>query len=239
MPFISLVHHAIMLRHLHLARKDFCMTENARIKLLIVDPHPVVRAGIRYFIRNEDDIAIVGEVVNGQDAIRLARQIDVSIMLIEIALNDRNGMDVIKQIKREFPHISLIVFSSHREDQYAIRSLKAGASGFLSKQCAAEELILALQQVSSGLKFISPELAQEMANNLNNEHINEPHKILSDREYQTMMMIASGKSVSDIAKELSLSVKTISEYRARILIKMRLRHNAELTHYAIKNELVE
>lgn len=215
------------------------MTENARIKLLVVDPHPVVRAGIRHFVQGNNDIAIVGEVTNGHDAIRLARQLEVNMMLIEIALNDRNGIDVIKQIKREFPQISLIVFSSHREDQYAIRALKAGASGFLSKLCATTDLLTAIQQVASGLKFISPELAQEMANNLNHEHLIEPHKLLSDREYQTMMMIASGKSVSDIAKELSLSVKTISEYRARILIKMRLRHNAELTHYAIKNQLVE
>lgn len=215
------------------------MTKNARIKLMIVDPHPVVRAGIRFFVQDNIDYAIVAEAVSGQDAIRIARQTEINIMLIEIALNDRNGMDVIKQIKREFPDIALIVFSSHREDQYAIRALKAGASGFLSKQCDPDELLLAINQVASGLKFISPELAQEMANNLNNEHANEPHKLLSDREYQTMMMIASGKSVSDIARELSLSVKTISEYRARILIKMKLRHNAELTHYAIKNELVE
>lgn len=215
------------------------MTKNARIKLMIVDPHPVVRAGIRFFVQDNIDYAIVAEAVSGQDAIRIARQTEINIMLIEIALNDRNGMDVIKQIKREFPDIALIVFSSHREDQYAIRALKAGASGFLSKQCDPEELLSAINQVASGLKFISPELAQEMANNLNNEHANEPHKLLSDREYQTMMMIASGKSVSDIARELSLSVKTISEYRARILIKMKLRHNAELTHYAIKNELVE
>jgi DNA-binding NarL/FixJ family response regulator len=215
------------------------MTKNARIKLMIVDPHPVVRAGIRFFVQDHIDYAIVAEAVSGQDAIRIARQTEINIMLIEIALNDRNGMDVIKQIKREFPDIALIVFSSHREDQYAIRALKAGASGFLSKQCDPEELLSAINQVASGLKFISPELAQEMANNLNNEHANEPHKLLSDREYQTMMMIASGKSVSDIARELSLSVKTISEYRARILIKMKLRHNAELTHYAIKNELVE
>ena len=215
------------------------MSENARIKLLVVDSHPVVRAGIEFFIRDTSDIAIVGEAANGQDALKMVRQIDVTMILIEIALNDRNGIDTLKQIKREFPAISLIVFSSHREDQYAIRALKAGASGFLSKHATGHELLSAIKQVASGLKFISPELAQEMANNLNNEHPNEPHKILSDREYQTMIMIASGKSVSDIAKELSLSVKTISEYRSRILLKMKLRHNAELTHYAIKNELVE
>jgi two-component system invasion response regulator UvrY len=215
------------------------MTQNARIKLLIVDPHPVVRAGIRFFLQDSKDCAIIGEAINGQDAIRLARQNEVNVILIEIALHDRNGIDVIKQIKREFPETALIVFSSHREDQYAIRALKAGASGFLSKHCEQAELLAAIEQVASGLKFVSPELAQELANNLNNEHASEPHRLLSDREYQTMIMIASGKSVSDIARELSLSVKTISEYRARILIKMKLRHNAELTHYAIKNELVE
>ena len=151
----------------------------------------------------------------------------------------RSGIDVLAQLRAKAPHMGILVFSSHREDQYAIRSLKAGAAGFLNKASSEFEILHAIHQVSSGLKFISPELAQEMANNLNQEHEGEPHKSLSDREYQTMIMIASGKSVSDIAKELSLSVKTISEYRSRILIKMRLRHNAELTHYAIKNQLVE
>ncbi len=215
------------------------MSEYARIKLLVVDNHPVVRAGIELLTRDAEDIAIVGEAANGQDALKIARQKEVTMILMEIALNDRNGIDVLKQIKREFPDISLIIFSSHREDQYAIRALKAGASGFLAKTVSGAELLIAIRQVASGLKFISPELAQEMANNLNNAHANEPHKLLSDREYQTMILIASGKSVTDIAKELSLSVKTISEYRSRILLKMKLRHNAELTHYAIKNELVE
>ncbi|MBY0573458.1 MAG: response regulator transcription factor [Undibacterium sp.] len=215
------------------------MSIDARIKIIIVEAQPVVRAGIKHFIANIADMIVVGEALNGHDAIRLARQIEANLMLIEIAFNDRNGIDVLKQIKREFPHIAIIVFSSHREDQYAIRALKAGASGFMNKQCSQEELLRGINQVASGLKLISPELAQEMANNLSHEYASEPHKTLSDREYQTMTMIASGKSVSDIAKELSLSVKTISEYRARILIKMRLRHNGELTHYAIKNELVE
>lgn len=215
------------------------MSESNSTKLMIVDAHPVVRAGIRQITKNVPQIEIVAEANNGHEAIKLARQIETKLMLIEIALNDRNGIDVLKQIKREFPQMGLLVFSSHREDQYAIRSLKAGASGFLSKSSSEFEILHAIHQVASGLKFISPELAQEMANNLNQEHEGEPHKLLSDREYQTMIMIASGKSVSDIAKELSLSVKTISEYRSRILIKMRLRHNAELTHYAIKNQLVE
>jgi two-component system invasion response regulator UvrY len=215
------------------------MTENAAIKLLIVDDHVVVREGLKQIIGHTQDMAVVGEAETGFEAIKLSRQIEYHIMLLEIALPDRNGIEVLKQIKKESPHVSVIMFSGHREDQYAVRALKSGASGYLNKQCSAAQIIMAIKQVASGLKYISPTLAQEMANNLNQEFEGQLHKTLSDREFQTLTMIASGKSVSDIAKELSLSVKTISEYRARLLLKMKLRHNAELTHYAIKNELVE
>jgi two-component system invasion response regulator UvrY len=228
-----------LIAHCLLLRESNRMLEIPAIRLLIVDDHPVVRAGIKHIVNLAADMGIAGEASNGHDAIKLLRQVDATILLIEIALNDRNGLDVIKQIKREFPKLSLVVFSAHREDQYAIRALKAGASGFVSKHYSDAAIVHAIRQVASGLKYISPELAQEMANSLNYEYEGEPHKTLSDREYQTMIMIASGKSVSDIGKELSLSVKTISEYRSRILFKMKLRHNAELTHYAIKNELVE
>jgi two-component system, NarL family, invasion response regulator UvrY len=132
------------------------------------------------------------------------------------------------------------MLSMHREDQYAIRSLKAGASGYLNKQSAPAELVDAIRQVAAGRKYISPALAQELANQVGDENRETPpHETLSDREYQTLIMIASGKTVSDIAAELTLSVKTISMYRSRLLQKMKMRHNAELTHYAIKNHLVE
>jgi two-component system invasion response regulator UvrY len=215
------------------------MTENATIKLLIVDDHAVVREGLKQIISVTQDMAVAGEAESGLEAIRLSRQLEYHIMLLEIALPDRNGIEVLKQIKKESPQVSVIMFSGHREDQYAIRALKSGASGYLNKQSSTTQIINAIKQVASGLKYISPALAQEMANNLNQEFEGQLHKTLSDREFQTFTMIASGKSVSDIAKELSLSVKTISEYRARLLFKMKLRHNAELTHYAIKNELVE
>ena len=215
------------------------MTENAAIKLLIVDDHVVVREGLKQIIGSVQDMAVIGEAETGFEAIKLSRQLEYHIMLLEIALPDRNGIEVLKQIKKESPHVSVIMFSGHREDQYAVRALKSGASGYLNKQCSAAQIIIAIKQVKSGLKYISPALAQEMANNLNHEYEGQLHKTLSDREFQTLTMIASGKSVSDIARELSLSVKTISEYRARLLLKMKLRHNAELTHYAIKNELVE
>lgn len=215
------------------------MTEKAAINVLIVDDHAVVREGIKSIISNTTDIAVVAEAETGLEAIRFSRQFDFQVMLLDIALPDKNGIEVLKQIKSEKPGVAIIMFSIHREDQYAIRALKAGASGFLNKQCNGNKIIEAIRQVARGLKYISTELAQELANNLNQEHEDAPHKALSDREFQTMTLIASGKSVSDIAKELSLSVKTISEYRSRILLKMKLRHNAELTHYAIKNQLVD
>ncbi|MFZ6846398.1 response regulator [Undibacterium sp. RuTC16W] len=215
------------------------MTVSAAIKLIIVDDHAVVREGLKQIIGSTEDICIVGEAENGLDAIKLSRQLDYHIMMLDISLPDKNGIDILKQIKKESPQVSVLMFSIHREDQYAIRAHKSGASGYLNKQARATEILQAIRQIASGLKYISPELAQELANNLNQEHEGELHKTLSDREYQTLTMIASGKTVSDIAKELSLSVKTISEYRARLLLKMKLRHNAELTHYAIKNQLVE
>ena len=215
------------------------MSENASIKLMIVDDHAIIREGIKSIVAGTGDISIAAETATGLDAIRLSRQLDYKVMLLDIALPDRNGIEVLKQIKSEKPDVSVLMFSIYREDQYAIRALKAGASGYLNKQCSTTDLLQAIRQVAGGLKYISPQLAQELANNIGHEHDDAPHKTLSDREFQTLTMIASGKSVSDIAKDLSLSVKTISEYRARILLKMKLRHNAELTHYAIKNQLVD
>jgi DNA-binding NarL/FixJ family response regulator len=215
------------------------MTENASIKLLIVDHQPVVLEGLKQILKADQGLSIVGTILSGFDAIKLTRQTPVDIILMEIALPDRNGLEVLKQIKKENPQISIIIFSGLKEDQYAVRALKSGASGYLNKHSSTTEIISAIRVVASGLKYISPELAQELANNLNQAFDSELHRTLSDREFQTLTMIATGKSVSDIAKELSLSVKTISEYRARVLLKMKLRHNAELTHYAIKNQLVE
>ncbi|MFZ6766994.1 response regulator [Undibacterium sp. Di26W] len=215
------------------------MTEKAAINVLIVDDHAVVREGIKSIIATSTDIAVVAEAETGLEAIRLCRQHELQVILLDISLPDKNGIEVLKQIKSEKPGVAVLMFSIHREDQYAVRALKAGAAGFLNKQCSGSQILEAIRQISRGLKYISPQLAQELANNLNQEHEDALHKTLSDREFQTMTLIASGKSVSDIAKELSLSVKTISEYRSRILLKMKLRHNAELTHYAIKNQLVD
>lgn len=215
------------------------MAEDALTRILIVDHHTVVREGLKQILSVVPEFLVVAEASTGLEAIRTSRQIALDVIILEISLPDKNGLDVLKQIKKENPDFAIVVLSGLKEEQYAVRALKAGASGFLSKHDSAQQIVDALKIVASGLKYVSPELAQELANSLNQGFEGEAHRLLSDREFQTLTMIAMGKSVSDIARELSLSVKTISEYRARILLKMKLRHNAELTHYAIKNQLVD
>ncbi len=212
---------------------------SSAIKVAIADDHAIVREGLRQICSGTKDIIVVGNAENGLETIKLTRLGNCDVLLLDIILPDRTGIDVLKQIKKEIPKLPVLMLSIHREDQYAIRALKAGAAGFLNKQAAPAELINAIRQVAAGRKYISPSLAQELANQIGFDHETPLHETLSDREYQTMVMIASGKTVSDIATELLLSVKTISMYRSRVLAKMKLRHNAELTHYALKNNLVE
>jgi len=211
----------------------------ATIKVLIADDHAIVREGLRQICASTKDMAVTGTAANGLEAIKLARNGLGDVMLLDIILPDRNGIEILKQIRKEHPQLPVLILSIHREDQYAIRALKAGAAGFLNKQAAPADLIGAIRQAAAGRKYISPSLAQDLANQIGFDHDTPLHETLSDREYQTLVMIASGKTVSDIAAELSLSVKTISMYRARVLAKMKMRHNAELTHYALKNKLVE
>jgi DNA-binding NarL/FixJ family response regulator len=215
------------------------MSEKAIIKVFIADDHAIVREGLKQILAETRDIIVAGEAENGLEAIKLFRKSECQVMLLDISMPDRSGIDVLKQIKKEKPELAVLMLSMHREDQYAIRSLKAGASGYLTKQSAPRELVTAIRQVAGGLKYISPALAQELANHVGEDHEAPPHDTLSDREYQTLTMIASGKTVGVIAKELSLSVKTVSEYRARLLVKMKLKNSAELTHYAIKNQLID
>lgn len=216
------------------------MTAQHPIRIIIADDHAIVREGLKQILADSADMVVSGDAENGADAVKLARLGDADVLLLDISMPDRSGIEVLKQIKKEVPRLAVLMLSMHREDQYAIRSLKAGAAGYLNKQSAPAELVDAIRQVACGRKYISAALAQELANQVGDENrAVPPHETLSDREYQTLVMIASGKTVSDIAGELSLSVKTISMYRSRLLQKMKLRHNAELTHYAIKNQLVE
>jgi two-component system invasion response regulator UvrY len=214
------------------------ITKNT-IKILIADDHPIVREGLKQILADTKQLVVAGEAESGIDAIKLVRAEKGQVLLLDISLPDRSGIEVLKQIKKEYPNMIVLMLTMHREDQYAIRALKAGAAGYLNKQSAPAELINAIRQVAAGRKYVSATLAQELANQVDENHEVPLHETLSDREYQTLTMIAAGKTVSDIAAELVLSVKTISMYRARLLQKMKLRHNAELTHYAIKNHLIE
>jgi len=215
------------------------MTATKAIKVFIADDHAIVREGLKQILADTKDITVAGEAENGLEAIRSTRKSGCQVLLLDISMPDRSGIEVLKQIKKESPGIAVLMLSMHREDQYAIRSLKAGAAGYLNKQSAPAELVNAIRQVAAGKKYITAELAQALANHFDDAQETSPHELLSDREYQTLTMIASGKTVSDIANELMLSVKTISMYRSRLLLKMKLHNNAELTHYAIKNQLVE
>jgi DNA-binding NarL/FixJ family response regulator len=215
------------------------MTDKATIRVFIADDHAIVREGLKQILAESPDIVVSGEAENGLDAIKLFRKSKCHVMLLDISMPDRNGIEVLKQVKKEHAEIAVLMLSMHREDQYAIRSLKAGAAGYLTKQSAPRELVTAIRQVAAGQKYVSAALAQELAASVGENHETPLHETLSDREYQTLIMIASGKPVGAIAQELSLSVKTVSEYRARVLAKMKLKNSAELTHYAIKNQLIE
>jgi two-component system invasion response regulator UvrY len=214
-------------------------TGGKTIRVLIADDHAIVREGLKQILADTPNIVVEGEAENGLSAVQLVRGCDSDVLLLDISMPDRSGIEVLKQIRKEKPALAVLMLSMHREDQYAVRSLKAGAAGYLNKQSAPAELVNAIRQVASGRKYISPELAQELANHVSDDHEEVPHASLSDREFQTLTMIASGMAVSQIAEELALSVKTVSMYRARLLAKMKLRHNAELTHYAIRHKLVD
>lgn len=215
------------------------MSDKTSIRVFIADDHAIVREGLKQILAEQRDIAVVGEAETGLDAIKLFRKSRCNVLLLDISLPDRNGIEVLKQIKDEKPDLSVLMLSMHREDQYAIRALKAGAAGYMTKQSAPKELVNAIRQVADGQRYVSAQLAQVLAAQVGDGFDKPPHESLSDREYQTLTLIASGKTVSEIAKELSLSVKTVSEYRSRLLAKMKLKTSAELTHYAIRNQLID
>lgn len=215
------------------------MSDKTSIRVFIADDHAIVREGLKQILAEQRDIVVAGEAETGLDAVKLFRKSRCNVLLLDISLPDRNGIDVLKQIKDEKPDLAVLMLSMHREDQYAIRALKAGAAGYLTKQSAPKELVNAIRQVATGQRYVSAQLAQVLAAQVGDGFEKPLHESLSDREYQTLTLIASGKTVGEIAKELSLSVKTVSEYRSRLLAKMKLKTSAELTHYAIRNQLID
>lgn len=209
-----------------------------RWRVLIADDHAIVREGLKQIISSDPAFMVVSDVGTAGLALQRGRAGGIDIVLLDISLPDRNGLELLKQLKQEIPVIKVLICTLHRENAYAVRALRAGAAGYLSKQCAPETLITALHQVALGRKYISPELAQVLADQVGNEQEIAPHQRLSDREYQTLLKISAGMTVTDIAAELSLSAKTISMYRTRLLQKMHMRTNAELMHYTLRHQLL-
>lgn len=214
------------------------MSDN-QIKVIITDDHAILRAGLKQILADTENMTVIAEAQNASEAIKLGRDSEADVMLLDIGLPDRSGIEALKYIKKDNKRIAVLMLSMYREEQYAVRALKSGAAGYLSKERASSELVNAIETVAKGKKYITPEVAEVLANQVGDTSEAMPHESLSDREFQTLILISSGYSVSDIAAKLSLSVKTISQYRARLLEKMQLKHNAELTRYAIKNNLVE
>lgn len=209
------------------------------IRLLIADDHTVVREGVKRIIADTPDLVVAGEASTGQEVKDQMATATWDAVLLDISLPDSSGMEVLHHLKRHHPRLPILMFSVHPEGQYAVRALRAGASGYLTKDSAPSELVTAIRKVVQGGKYVSSSLAEQLAVKMATDTEKPLHEKLSDREYQVLCMLASGKTVTEIAKALSLSVKTISTHRARILGKMSMKTNAELTYYAIHQSLVD
>jgi two-component system, NarL family, invasion response regulator UvrY len=210
------------------------------MRVLIADDHAVVRRGLEQILVDSLQEIVVGEASNAEDAIKLVRRQEWDVVVLDISMPGRSGLDALKEIKKIKPNLPVLILSIHPEDQFATRVLKAGASGYMTKETAPEELVNAINKVVSGGRYVSASLAEKLAADLERDLGGAPpHKRLSDREYEVLLLIASGHTISEIAESLSLSVKTISTYRARILEKTELKSNADLVRYAITHGLVE
>jgi two-component system, NarL family, invasion response regulator UvrY len=209
------------------------------IKIVIADDHAIVREGLKQILAETSDMMVVGEAATGHEVLQQVRKEEVDLVLLDIAMPGKDGLETLKELKLEKPKLPVLVLSIYPEEQYAVRLLKAGAAGYLTKESAPDELIAAIRKVSQKGKYISPSLAEKLAFYLDADAEKPIYEMLSDREYKVMLMIASGKTVTEIADEMCLSVKTISTYRVRALNKMGLKNNAEFTYYALKHGLVD
>ena len=209
------------------------------IRILIADDHAIVRNGLTLILETSGEMKIMASCTNGDDALNWLCKNDCDVALIDIAMPGMNGIDLLKQVRKEKPKLPVLILSAYPEDQYAVRLIKAGASGYLNKECAPEEVVAAVQSVLNGHKYITPAVSEMLASELSMPDGKLPHEILSNREYQIFMLLASAKTVAEIADALKLSAKTVSTYRSRILEKMHLLNNAQLMRYAVENHLMQ
>jgi DNA-binding NarL/FixJ family response regulator len=209
------------------------------INILIADDHAIVREGLKQIVAEEPDIKVIGEAENANQVFELLQSLEINIIILDINMPGKSGLEALKELRTEYPKIPVLILSMYSEEQYGLRAIKAGASGFLKKVSAPEELVKAIRKIFYGGKYISSELAEKLADNFEENRKDQPHETLSNREFQIMCAIGSGKSAEEIADESSISIHTVYSYRNRILEKMKLKSNVELTQYVIKNKLIE
>lgn len=209
------------------------------IRILIADDHAVVRSGLKQMLSEHADFSVAGEASDGLEVLKKLREQPFDLLLTDMSMPGRSGIELLKLVKAEHPKLAILVLSMHKEEQYAVRALKAGARGYLTKESAPDQLVFAIRKVAGGGVFISPGVAERLALELHGNREADPHTLLSDREFQIFRLIVSGASLGSIADELSLSVKTVSTHKARILQKMQMTSSAELIHYAIRHHLLE
>lgn len=208
------------------------------LRILIADDHTVVRKGLRQILLDEFPTAEIQEVADAEELVKEVMNARWDVVVSDLSMPGRSGLDALQQIKLSHPDLPVLILSIHPEEQYALRALKSGASGYLSKDTAPDELVKAVQKVLLGKKYISQSIAEKLASTFSSDNTQNPHESLSDREFDVMKLLANGKSVSEIAEMLSLSVTTVSTYRARVMVKMDLKSNSDLTRYAIENKLI-
>lgn len=209
------------------------------LRILIADDHALIREGLKKILKAAQDITVVSEAQNAREVVEEMKKQELDVVILDISLPGKSGLELLKDLKLEYPKLPVLILSMHPEDRFAVRALKAGAAGYVTKESAVEELVKAVRKVVQGRKYVSPALAEKLAFDLETDTGKPPHENLSDREYQVMCLIAIGKSVREIASELYLSISTVNTYRGRILEKMNMKTDAELIRYAVQNQLVD
>lgn len=210
-----------------------------KIKIGLVDDHAILRSGLRAFLEEEADFLVTAEASSGREAIDMVRQHELDVMLMDISMPGQTGIEALAMIRAKAPDVAIIILSSYPEEHYAVHLIRQGASGYLNKQCEPAEIVDAIRRVAGGNRYITPAVAELLAQQLNRPDADQPHERLSEREFQVFTRLAKGETVSDIGAALSLSVKTISTYRTRIMEKMALQSNSDLTYYALKSKLID
>jgi two-component system, NarL family, invasion response regulator UvrY len=214
-------------------------TPGVPVKVLIADDHPVVRQGLKLMLKSDPEVDVVGEARDGDEAFDLAHKVDWDVAVFDYSMPGRGGVELLSDVKHDYPDKPVLILSIYPEDPHGLRALKAGAAGYISKETAGEELTAAVKKAASGGRYVSPALAEKLASRLTPEQERPPHERLSDREYRVMWLLATGKTLHEIAEEMRLSPSTVSTYRGRILKKLNLHTNVDLVHYAMKHRLLE